>query len=88
MRSVENRCRESSRPLTIYGVPVGMFLIYLVWCKFPTFMTLWICTGVLTFFGVIAHFGWSWPVLLQRLLHMVRGSRKAGRPWWYRRFYE
>ncbi|MDV3346908.1 IcmT/TraK family protein [Klebsiella pneumoniae] len=51
-------------------------------------MTLWICSGVLTFFGVIAHFGWSWPVLLQRLLHMMRGSRKAGRPWWYRRFYE
>lgn len=72
MRSVENRWRESSRPLTVYGVPVGMFLIYLVWCKFPTFMTLWICTGVLTFFGVIAHFGWSWPVLLQRLLHHVR----------------
>lgn len=88
MRSVENRWRESSRPLTVYGVPVGMFLIYLVWCKFPSFMTLWICTGVLTFFGVIAHFGWSWPVLLQRLLHMVRGSRKTGRPWWYRRFYE
>ena len=54
MRSVENRWRESSRPLTVYGVPVGMFLIYLVWCKFPTFMTLWICTGVLTFFGVAA----------------------------------
>jgi hypothetical protein len=34
-------------------------------------MTLWICSGVLTFFGVIAHFGWSWPVLLQRLLHMM-----------------
>ncbi|MDY1847562.1 hypothetical protein RKJ08_29410, partial [Klebsiella pneumoniae] len=25
MRSVENRWRESSRPLTVYGVPVGMF---------------------------------------------------------------
>ncbi|WP_061800678.1 IcmT/TraK family protein [Serratia ficaria] len=88
MRSVENKTRDAGRRLEIGGVPIVAFLIYLVWCRYPSFMTLGICSGILVFFGILSYFGWPLSVLLQRLLHMIRGKKKSGRPWWYRRFYE
>lgn len=88
MRKKDSTWRNAGRRLTIYGVPAMLFLIYLFWCKWPSMITLYICTGVIAFFAVIARYGWTITVLLQRLFHLLKGNKKAGRPWWYRRFYE
>lgn len=80
--------RNASRKLSIYGIPAPMFLIYLAWCRWPSMMTLYVCTAIMVFFLVLSHYGWTVSVLLQRAVHLVRGCKVSGRPWWFRRFYD
>lgn len=80
--------RNAGRRLTIWGIPAPAFLVYLFWCRWPCMMAFYICSGVIAFFALLSRYGWTLPVLIRRLVHLIRGSRKSGRPWWYRRFYE
>lgn len=80
--------RNASRPLSIYGIPAPMFLFYVLWFRFPSWTTIYIATGIICGFRVLSFFGWSLDVLINRLIHMIRGTRLKGRPWWYRRFTE
>lgn len=88
MRKKPSVWRNAGRRLTVWGIPLGAYLIYLSWCRWPGMLTIYICTGFIVFFGVLAHYGWTLPVLAQRLVHLIRGGKKSGRPWWYRRFNE
>ncbi|EHT05156.1 conjugal transfer protein [Citrobacter amalonaticus] len=76
------------RPLDIFGIPAPMFSLYLFWCRFPSMNTIYVCTGVLIVFRLISFFGWTPRLLYQRAVHLFRGTRIAGRPWWYRHFTE
>lgn len=80
--------RNAGKNLTIYGIPAPLFMIYLFWCRWPSMLTIYVCTGVLIFFVVLSHYGWTLPVLLQRITHRIRGKKLSGRPWWFRRFYD
>ena len=80
--------RDASRPVTLMGIPLPFTLIYLLWCPFPSVLTLELCSLVIAGFVVLDYFGWRLVVLLQRLVYRFHGPRAAGRPWWYRRFTE
>lgn len=80
--------RNASRLLHIYGVPAPLFLLYMLWFRFPAFNTVYVVTAVIIAFRVLSHFGWTLKVLMARLVYLVRGNKLSGRPWWYRRFTE
>lgn len=76
------------RPLDLFGIPAPLFLIYLFWCRWPSMMTIYLCTAVLAVFRLMSFFGWTVQMLSYRLFHLVRGNRLSGRLWWYRRLTE
>lgn len=78
--------RNASRLMSVYGIPAPLFLLYLFWFRFPSFMTIYVVTGIIAVFRLLSFFGWTLQVLIARLIFMVRGSLLSGRPWWYRRF--
>lgn len=88
MRKKPSEWRNAGRNLTAWGIPLPIFLIYLSWCRWPCMMTIYICSGIIAFFALLSRYGWTVSVLVQRLIHLIRGGKKSGRPWWYRRFYE
>lgn len=78
--------RDAGRSLNVYGVPGGLFLLYLFWFRFPALNTIYIVTGVIFLFRILQAFGWSVIALLARIARFARGKILSGRPWWYRRF--
>ncbi|AHK22101.1 conjugal transfer protein (plasmid) [Yersinia similis] len=80
--------RDASRPLTIYGIPALLLTIYFAWFRWPSLMTLYICTTIIIVFKILAYFGYTLTVLTQRVIHLMRGNPITGRPWWYRKFFE
>jgi intracellular multiplication protein IcmT len=80
--------RNASRALHVYGIPAPLFLLYLFWFRFPSLLTLEVVSGVIAAFRLLSYFGWTYKVLIARLLYRVRGNKLSGRPWWYRRFTE
>lgn len=78
--------RNASRLMSVYGIPAPLFLLYLFWFRFPSFMTIYVITGIIAGFRLLSFFGWTLQVLISRLIFMVRGKLLSGRPWWYRRF--
>ena len=88
MRQRPSYWRNAGRRLTIYGIPAPLFLLYLFWCRWPSMVTLYACTGVLACFVLLSRYGWTLQVLMQRIMHRIRGNKVSGRPWWFRRFYD
>lgn len=80
--------RDASRPLTILGIPALLLPIYFAWFRWPTLLTLAICTALILFFKGLSLFGVTLTVLTQRSLHLMRGNPVLGRPWWIRKFVE
>ncbi|GFN47256.1 MULTISPECIES: IcmT/TraK family protein [Candidatus Regiella] len=80
--------RDASRPLTIFGIPALLLTLYFAWFRWPTLLTLTLCTALILFFKVLSIFGYTLTILTQRLLHLMRGNPVLGRPWWYRKFFE
>ncbi|MDY7563418.1 MULTISPECIES: IcmT/TraK family protein [unclassified Pseudomonas] len=80
--------RNASRPLSVYGVPAPLFLLYLFWFRFPSLNTIYVITAIIGGFRVLSFFGWTLKVLVTRLVYLARGKQLSGRPWWYRRFTE
>jgi len=78
--------RDAGRSLNVYGVPGGLFLLYLFWFRFPAMNTLYVVSGVIALFRILQMFGWSVGALISRLMRLARGKSLSGRPWWYRRF--
>jgi len=79
---------DSGRPATFWGIPVLVYLVLLIWVIWPSLPMLMFCIALLIFYKVLAIFGYTRTVLLQRLLHRLRGNIITGRPWWYRKFFE
>ncbi|MBU9819670.1 IcmT/TraK family protein [Rahnella sp. BCC 1045] len=78
--------RDAGRSMNVYGVPGGLFLLYLFWFRFPSMHTLYAVSLVIGAFRILQMFGWSVSVLIGRLVRLMRGKSLSGRPWWYRRF--
>lgn len=78
--------RDAGRSMNVYGVPGGLFLLYLFWFRFPSMDTLYVVTALIAAFRILQALGWSVNVLLARLVRLTRGKNLSGRPWWYRRF--
>lgn len=78
--------RDAGRSLNVYGVPGGLFFLYLFWFRFPAMNTLYSVTAVIAVFRILQAFGWSVSVLAARGVRLMRGKSLSGRPWWYRRF--
>ena len=79
---------DSGRPATFWGIPVLVYLVLHIWVIWPSLPMLMFCIALLIFYKVLAIFGYTLTVLLQRLLHRMRGNIITGRPWWYRKFFE
>ena len=79
---------DSGRPATFWGIPVLVYLVLLIWVIWPSLPMLMFCIALLIFYKVLAIFGYTLTVLLQRLLHRMRGNIITGPPWWYRKFFE
>ena len=80
--------RNASRPLNVYGIPAPLFLLYLVWFRFPSLNTIFVISAIIGGFRLLSLFGWTLKVLVTRLTYLMRGKRLSGRAWWYRRFTE
>ena len=78
--------RDAGRRLNVFGIPGSLFLLYLFWFRFPCLDTLYIVSGILAAFRLLAAFGWTLSVLMSRMARLMRGRQLSGRPWWYRRF--
>ncbi|MBA6068127.1 IcmT/TraK family protein [Pseudomonas mosselii] len=78
--------KNAGRHLGVFGIPAPLFLLYLFWFRFPSWMTVYVITAVLAVFWLLSYFGWTFDVMVARVVYLVRGSRIYGRPWWYRRF--
>lgn len=80
--------RDAGRRLEILGVPVVLFTLYAAWFQWPETSTFYIVTAIILFFRLLSFFGFTITVLWQRAIHLLRGRRLTGRPWWYRKFFE
>lgn len=80
--------RDASPPVRIIGIPALAWLVFALWFKWPSWTMFLFCAGLLIFYAVLAHFGFTVTVLRQRIFHLLRGRRLTGRPWWYRKFFE
>ena len=80
--------RDAARRLEVFGIPVLLLPLYMAWFEWPSWLTFWMCTGLIVFFKVLSLSGFTLTVLWQRLLHLLRGQELTGRPWWYRKFFE
>lgn len=80
--------RYASRLLNVYGIPAPLFLLYMAWFRFPSFLTIYVVTGIIAGFRLLSYFGWTLQVLIARVVYLLRGKKLSGRPWWYRRFTE
>ncbi|KOY61565.1 conjugal transfer protein [Photorhabdus heterorhabditis] len=79
---------DAGKPATIYGIPVLAFLVFLLLFIWPAKTTFFICCSLIILYKVLAIFGYTLTVLLQRIHHWLRGNKITGRPWWYRKFFE
>ncbi|HHK7873650.1 TPA: IcmT/TraK family protein [Yersinia enterocolitica] len=79
---------DAGRAVTIFGIPVLVYLVFIVWFLWPSMLMFLFCVGLLVFYKLLAFFGYPLTVVLQRLLHRLRGNTITGRPWWYRKFFE
>lgn len=80
--------RNASRLMSVYGIPAPLFLLYLFWFRFPSWMTIYVVSAVIAGFRLLSFFGWTLQVLVTRMVFLTRGKQLSGRPWWYRRFTE
>lgn len=82
------RWRDPSRPLTVFGIPVLLLPLYLLWFEWMSWSTIYVVSGIIAFFKLLSLGGWTITILWQRLVTLLRGRALTGRPWWYRRFFE
>ena len=80
--------RYATPPVTFFGIPLPFLLLYLVWFRWPSMKTLYICSAILGFFVALNFFGWSVRAICLRVISTFRGEIASGRPWWYRHFVE
>jgi len=80
-----NQWRNVSKPLTVLGIPVMAFTVFIMFFPFPHVKTLIYCIVVLAFYGVLAWRGYTVTVLYERITGALRGHKATGRPWWYRK---
>ncbi|EKS1073448.1 conjugal transfer protein [Cronobacter sakazakii] len=80
--------RDAGRPLSVYGIPSWLFLLYLFWFRFPSMDTLYMVSALIVFFRLLQMFGWGATQLISRGVRMARGKSLSGRPWWYRRYID
>lgn len=79
---------DAGRPITIFGIPALVYLVFLLWMTWPSELMLLFCVGLLGLYKLLAMLGYTMTVMLQRVLHLLRGNHITGRPWWYRKFFE
>jgi intracellular multiplication protein IcmT len=80
--------RDAGKRMTVFGIPAPLFTLYAAWFHWPSMDTLYLCTALLLFFKVLDLMGFSLKVMLQRIIHLLRGRHISGRPWWYRKRLE
>ena len=80
--------RYATPPVTFFGIPLPFLLLYLVWFRWPSMKTLYICSAILGFFVALNFFGWSVRAICLRVISTFRGKIASSRPWWYRHFVE
>lgn len=82
---------DAGRPVTVFGIPVALFLVFLFWMIFPSMPVFLLCIGLIILYRILSMFGVTLTFVLQRILHHLRGHHLrghhlSGRPWWYRRY--
>ncbi len=79
---------DAGRPATIFGIPLLVYLSFLVWVIWPSLIMFFFCIAMLVLYKILSMFNYTLTVILQRVLHNMRGNIVTGRPWWYRKFFE
>lgn len=88
MKSDYSEWLDAGKTATFFRIPVMVYLVFLIWVIKPSIVLFCFCIALLAFYRVLAIFGYTLTVLLQRILHWLRGNNVSGRPWWYRKFFE
>lgn len=58
--------------LSPFGIPLPFLLLYLVWFRWPSMKTLYICSAILGFFVALNFFGWSVRAICLRVISTFR----------------
>ena len=88
MKSDYSKWLDAGKIATFFRIPVMVYLVFLIWVIKPSVVLLLLFIAHLAVYRVLAIFGYTLTVLLQRILHWLRGNNVSGRPWWYRKFFE
>jgi intracellular multiplication protein IcmT len=83
-----SRWLDAGRPATILKIPVLVYMVFLLIFIWPGMNMFIFCFALLIFYKILSLFGLTLTILLQRILHRLRGNIITGRPWWYRKFFE
>uniref|UniRef100_UPI000BB7F3DB conjugal transfer protein n=1 Tax=Enterobacter hormaechei TaxID=158836 RepID=UPI000BB7F3DB len=74
--------RYATPPVTFFGIPLPFLLLYLVWFRWPSMKTLYICSAILGFFVALNFFGWSLRSICFRLISTFRAKIASVRTCW------
>lgn len=76
--------RHASQVPTMFSIPCIAYIPIFGWLFHMRWWTFWLAVGTIVAYAILAKFGFTFRVLWQRALHILRGSRVFARPWWYR----
>lgn len=83
-----SKWRYASVEPTLLGIPCIAYTPLFIFMYHISWLTFYIAVGVIVFYGILARLGYPFTVLLNKVLHLLRGSRIYARPWWYRKRFE
>lgn len=76
--------RHASQTPTFIGIPCIAYTPLFGWLFHMRLWTLYTALAVIGFYAILSKYRFTFKVLWQRLLHVLRGARIYARPWWYR----
>ncbi|MGS6329161.1 conjugal transfer protein [Enterobacter hormaechei] len=80
--------RYATPPVSFFGIPLPFLLLYLIWFRWPSMNTLYICSAIRGFFVALNFFAWSVRAIFLPVITTFRGKIGSGRRCWYRQFIE
>lgn len=80
--------RHASQVPTMLGIPCIAYIPIFGWLFHMRWWTFWLAVGTIVVYAILAKVGFTFKVLWQRALHILRGSRVFARPWWYRNRFQ
>ncbi|WP_434523805.1 IcmT/TraK family protein [Photorhabdus asymbiotica] len=80
-----NRWRNAAKPMKIFGVSWGWYLLIFTWFFHMTFIHAFLVILWLVFLVILNYKKLSLSLLFGKARCWLRGNHLTGRPWWMRK---